>query len=103
MEQGADAEDRCGQDAEEEQVLGAAGADEGPEDQAPDGAAGQSVANDLVVFLLRVGGRRLAVAFAEAEEDENGGTPLPPPLPPAAQQEEGEIESPWSGKDFAWG
>ena len=45
-----------------------------------------------------------AVSLPEhAEEDENGGTPLPPPLPPAAQQEEGEIESPWSGKDFAWG
>jgi cell division initiation protein len=38
--------------------------------------------------------------------DDEEGTPLPPPLPPAAQHEpkaEGEIEIPWTGKDFAWG
>lgn len=39
-------------------------------------------------------------------DDDDNGTPLPPPLPPAAQQpaeREGEVELPWSGKDFAWG
>ena len=40
------------------------------------------------------------------DDDDEKGTPLPPPLPPAAQQpmeQEGEVELPWSGKDFAWG
>jgi len=34
---------------------------------------------------------------AEEENDK----PLPPPLPPAA--EEAEVDGPWAGRDFAWG
>jgi cell division septum initiation protein DivIVA len=36
------------------------------------------------------------------DDDDDESTPLPPPLPPAAEQE-GELEVPWTGKDFAWG
>jgi cell division septum initiation protein DivIVA len=43
-------------------------------------------------------------------DDEEDGAPLPPPLPPAAQEpanehdeDEEEIEVPWTGKDFTWG
>jgi cell division septum initiation protein DivIVA len=34
-------------------------------------------------------------------QEENGDKPLPPPLPPAA--EEAEVDGPWAGRDFAWG
>jgi cell division initiation protein len=43
---------------------------------------------------------------AHAGDDEEEETPLPPPLPPAAEQpaeQEGEVEVPWTGKDFTWG
>jgi cell division septum initiation protein DivIVA len=49
-------------------------------------------------------------ALPAVEEDE--AKPLPPPLPPAAQEAEGEetpegdpakVEVPWTGKDFTWG
>jgi cell division septum initiation protein DivIVA len=36
------------------------------------------------------------------DDDEDEGTSLPPPLPPAAEKD-GEVEVPWTGKDFAWG
>jgi hypothetical protein len=43
-------------------------------------------------------------------EEEGEGAPLPPPLPPAAEEaheeasdEEGQVEVPWTGKDFTWG
>jgi cell division septum initiation protein DivIVA len=42
---------------------------------------------------------------AEAEQPESAqeenDKPLPPPLPPAA--EEAEVDGPWAGRDFAWG
>ena len=36
-----------------------------------------------------------------AEAPEESDKPLPPPLPPAA--EEAEVDGPWAGRDFAWG
>jgi cell division septum initiation protein DivIVA len=36
----------------------------------------------------------------ESAQEEND-KPLPPPLPPAA--EEAEVDGPWAGRDFAWG
>jgi cell division septum initiation protein DivIVA len=54
-----------------------------------------------------------AGAVAEAAmqgDEEDEGAPLPPPLPPAAEQhpvkeadEEPNLEVPWTGKDFTWG
>jgi cell division septum initiation protein DivIVA len=54
-----------------------------------------------------------AGAAAEAAmqgDEEDEGAPLPPPLPPAAEQhpvkeadEEPNLEVPWTGKDFTWG
>lgn len=46
------------------------------------------------------------VAAGDRGEDDDDGTPLPPPLPPAAQEpaeQEPEVEVPWTGKDFTWG
>jgi cell division septum initiation protein DivIVA len=43
---------------------------------------------------------------AQTGDDEEEEAPLPPPLPPAAEkpaEEEGEVEVPWTGKDFTWG
>jgi len=40
-------------------------------------------------------------------DDEGDASPLPPPLPPAAQEpadeDEENVEVPWTGKDFTWG
>jgi cell division septum initiation protein DivIVA len=41
-----------------------------------------------------------AASAAESPAEEND-KPLPPPLPPAA--EEAEVDGPWAGRDFAWG
>jgi cell division septum initiation protein DivIVA len=38
---------------------------------------------------------------SEAPAQEESDKPLPPPLPPAA--EEAEVDGPWAGRDFAWG
>lgn len=45
-----------------------------------------------------------------AGEDDDEGAPLPPPLPPAAEEQpeaeqgpEPQVEVPWTGKDFTWG
>ncbi len=40
-------------------------------------------------------------AAAEPPAQEENDKPLPPPLPPAA--EEAEVDGPWAGRDFAWG
>jgi hypothetical protein len=41
-----------------------------------------------------------AVSAGETPAEESD-KPLPPPLPPAA--EEAEVDGPWAGRDFAWG
>ena len=77
VQQRADAQDRGGQHAEEEEVFRAAGADERPEDQAPDGAAGQRVAEDLACLPCAPSAGGFPVAFAEAEEDQDGAGVAP--------------------------
>ena len=42
-----------------------------------------------------------AVEHQEPAGEEESDKPLPPPLPPAA--EEAEVDGPWAGRDFAWG
>jgi cell division initiation protein len=40
-------------------------------------------------------------AVPEERAEDGNDKPLPPPLPPAA--EEAEVDGPWAGRDFAWG
>jgi cell division initiation protein len=90
-------------EAEPEAAEGEAGA-EGPDEHWPK-------REDTREFQLPLA-RSAAEVQAEAAEhpepaddtsprEEENDKPLPPPLPPAA--EEAEVDGPWAGRDFAWG
>jgi cell division initiation protein len=83
--------------AEPEAAAGGVAA-EGPEEHWPK-------REDTREFQLPLA-RSAAELQAEAAEheppaEEETDKPLPPPLPPAA--EEAEVDGPWAGRDFAWG